>query len=157
MTTPAFPLAAVRSRQSFLAQPSSQQQSEPWNARNHVILLPAGKTEEYKDDQCPKRKQKIAPLPLCQAASPLPRSNWYLPQRLNQERGPRHQPNQHQPPEENDRHRVIVRGIALIEIAQKMLIDEIEPEKASRLALRRIAEPRQEVPRRGDHQENCKA
>ena len=76
---------------------------------------------------------------------------------------PRKQPHQVKQPEVKARNRIVVSRIAQIQKAEQLLIDEEEPEKAVILPrpavkregeIRRIAQRRQNVPGRGDEQDD---
>ena len=65
-------------------------------------------------------------------------------------------------PEVEPRNGIVIARIAQIQEAQQVLVDEIEPEEAvifarnaahRKIEIRRIAERRQHVPRRGNQQE----
>jgi hypothetical protein len=78
-------------------------------------------------------------------------------ERLRQERAPGKQPDKKQAPEENERDGAIVDGVALAEITEKMLVDEVKPEEALRLARGGIAQRCENVPGSGDQEKNERA
>ena len=93
---------------------------------------------------------------------------------VEEEGRPRHQPDEAEPPEEPERNGVVVAWDAEVEVAQKMLVDEVEPEPAvdvalgrqwyeevavregesAGMALRRVRQRDQDVPGCGDGEED---
>src|SRR5207244_12421519 len=77
--------------------------------------------------------------------------------RLWQECAPRQQPYEQQSPKEEQGYGVIVFGIARAQETLDVLIDEVKPEKSSRLSGGRVTQPREDVPGCGNQEENRRA
>ena len=73
---------------------------------------------------------------------------------LGEEGTPGHEPDEDHSPEEDERERAVVDGIALADVAEEMFIDEIEPEKTFGLARGRIAKRGEDVPGSGNDEQD---
>src|SRR6266446_229288 len=73
---------------------------------------------------------------------------------LRDKNTPGHQPHDQQRPKQQQRNGVVVAWNALVQETQKMLIDEVEPQKPADLTLCGIGALRQNVPRSGDCEKN---
>ena len=102
-------------------------------------------------------------------------AQWVAPlECVEDECAPRHQPDQAEAPEEVERDGVVVAGDAQVEIAEELLVDEVEPEpavdvslggkrdeevavregEAAGKALRRVRQRGEDVPGRDDGDEH---
>ena len=69
----------------------------------------------------------------------------------------RHQPDHQQTPEEPQGHRIVVPRDSSIQIAEHLLIDEVEPKEPVHLPLRWISDTGRDMPGRRDAQKNQEA
>jgi hypothetical protein len=58
---------------------------------------------------------------------------------LRKERAPREKPQEQKSVEEKNRYGVVVVGVALAQVAKKLFVDEVKPQKALGFAGRRIS------------------
>src|SRR5208282_1090337 len=135
-----------------------QQESQGRIARHGVILLRGGKREENQNKAGPAERQEPRP----------PRPVHRPERKLRDGRkidAPGKQPRQVQQPEIQARDRIVIARIAQVEEAEKLLIDEEEPQESMVLAgtavqrkseVRRIPESGQNVPgsRNQNHDED---
>src|SRR5208283_590964 len=122
-----------------------------------VVLLPRRETEEPYNDERPKKEKQIGALPPVELALKFPPPQRNVAQGLRQEHAPGQEPRQQEAPEQHERYGVIPWRHALVQEAHHVFIDEVEPQKSAHLALRRISQRRQNVPRRGDREKHQRA
>lgn len=73
---------------------------------------------------------------------------------MRKERAPREKPEQQQAVEEKKRDGVVVARIAFVEVAEKLFVDEIKPEKAFGLTRGGIAKSGEDVPGGGNQEKD---
>src|SRR5437899_9044878 len=145
--------AAARSRinrrNRFASQPSADEQGQCREGGHDVILLACRKAEENKNEQRPDAAEQVGPTAWIKSCISQAETN--LRYRLWQECAPRQQPYEQQSPKEQQGHGVVVFGIARAQETLDVLIDEIKPEKSSRLSGGRVTQAREDVPGCGDN------
>ena len=130
----------------------AEQQGQRRVARHRVILLRSGERKKKQQEAGPAQRQQPC---LPGAVRRLERQ----PRDRRKVDAPGKQPEQMKEPEVHSRDRVVVAWRAQVQKAQHLLIHEVKPEKAMVFAgnaahcqveIRRVAQSRQHVPRRGD-------
>ena len=130
----------------FLSEPIAQQKRERRERRRDVIFLAGREAEEEQDHGEPAKQQEQYRIAGFSNAGDAWQPQADLRQSLREERTPGEEPNKQKSVEKNKRNGSVIDGIAFAEIAKELFVDEIEPEEAFSLALRRIAKRRENMP-----------
>ncbi len=123
-------------------QPSPEQDRGPGQGGQDVVLLPRGKRKEERNEGRPDHQQKTAAaiqreIVTAKLAAPSPRAQGNGPAcRFKGKRGPRHQPHQAQPPEQRQRHGVVVVRDAQVQVAEQVFVHEVKPRPTADIAVR---------------------
>src|SRR2546425_13171893 len=103
--------------------------SKRGEGREHVIFLASREAEEEHYEE--RTQQKDQPGAISRRARWLAQSEQPdTRQRLREETGPWEKPDENETPEKEKRNRAIISRHAVVKIAKKEIVDEIEPEEA---------------------------
>ena len=133
-------------------EPAGDQQCERRQRRQDVVLLPRGEAEEEDRQQSPYCKQQedtrrgmpaqvvehlveMRGAACAEIANDAAEEMRERAERLEEKRRPGHQPHQAQSPEEPQRHGVVIARDAEVQIAQYLLVNEVEPGPAVDVSL----------------------
>src|SRR6185503_5149315 len=144
-----------------LREPNTDQQCKRRIRGHRVVLLRSRETKEQNYQSRPYPNKQHASMMLIQ----IPNASWHLPDREWKKETPWKEPNNMQREKQRQRHRVVIRGITLAYVAQKMFVHEVEPEEPPALTRTRrgdhhaagIGEPSRDVPGRSNEKKEQRA
>ena len=129
-----------------MGEPGGEEDGESGEGGEDVVLLTRGEGEEEKDDGGPEEeKQSAATLEREVVAAELAAEDLGAAGAaeegrgpgggLEDEGGPGHEPEEAESPEEPEGRGVVVVGDAEVEVAEQVLVHEVEPEPAADVAV----------------------
>jgi hypothetical protein len=165
----------------FGVEPRGDEKHHGGECGEDVVLLTCGEGEEEERDQRPEAEEEAGAFVLVEGADGDEWAEGFAPrdggEGAEEESAPRHEPDEDESPEEGEGDGVVVAGDAEVEVAEEMLVDEVEPEPAvdvavggegdgpvavregevAGVALRGVREGDEDVPRGGDDEEDKSA
>jgi len=123
----------------FVVEPGGDEQDERGNCGENVVLLPGGEREEEHGDEGPEAEEEACAFGLAEGADGDEWTDGFAPgdgvEGAEEKGAPGHEPDEDEAPEEKERDGVVVARDTEVEVAEEVLVDEVEPEPAVDVAV----------------------
>ena len=123
----------------FVAEPCGDEQDERRERGEDVVLLPGGEARRRGAGRRPRCRGAGGCFRRREGADGDERAQGFAPgdggEGVEEVGAPGHQPDEEESPEEAERDGVVVAGDAEVEVAEDLLVDEVEPEPAVDVAV----------------------
>ena len=123
----------------FVVEPGGDEKNERRKRGEDVVFLAGGKREEKEWDRCPESEKETRAFFGREGADRDEGTEGFAPgdgaESADEIGAPGHDPDKEQSPEEIEGNGVVVARDAKIQIAEEMLVDEVEPEPAVGVAV----------------------
>ncbi len=123
----------------FVVEPGGDEKDEGWEGGEDVVLLAGGEREEEERDCGPETEEEAGALGWGEGADGDEGAEGFAPgdgaKGAEEVGAPGHEPDEEESPEEIEGDGVVVARDAEVEVAEEVLVDEVEPEPAVDVAV----------------------